>query len=102
MDITTIGNDKYGETLYRVYIATGTAWYKVFQVYAYNESEAVDMVADHCEENEFEGLYTDFYGIADECEVGQSVDEYVEAHNLICCGNHGIYIEIAGIECLSK
>lgn len=98
MDTTIIGTDEYGEHLYRVYISTGTAWYKVFQVYAYNESEAVDMVADHVEENEFEGLYTDFYGIADECEVGQSVDEYVEAHNLICCGSHGIYLEIASIE----
>lgn len=96
--MTTIGSNSCGENLYRVYIGTGTAWYKVFQVYAYNEQEAVDMIADYIEENEFDGLYTDFYGIADECEAGQSVDEYAEANNLICCGNHGIYMEIAGIE----
>lgn len=98
MNITTIGTNYHGEKCYRVYLATGTAWLKVFQVYAYNEQEAVDLVADYCEEHEFEGLYTDFYGLADECEVGQSVDEYAEAHNLICCGNHGIYLEVAGLE----
>lgn len=98
MDTTVIGNDKYGEHLYRIYIATGTAWYKVFQVYAYNESEAVDMVADYVEENEFEGLYADYYEIFDLCDFGQTVSEYAEANNLICCGNHGIYLEVAGIE----
>lgn len=94
----TIGSNSYGENLYRVYIGTGTAWYKVFQVYAYNESEAVDLVADYCEEHELEGLYADYYTIADECETGESVDEFIEAHNLTCCGNHGIYLEVAGLE----
>ena len=78
MNITTIGTNNYGEKCYRVYLATGTAWYKVFQVYAYNESEAVDMVADYCEDNELHGLYSDYYDIADECEAGQTVDEYAE------------------------
>jgi hypothetical protein len=98
MDITTIGTNYYGEKYYRVYLATGTAWYKVFQVYAYNESEAVDMVADYVEENELEGLYADYWELFDLCDVGQTVDEYAEAHNLICCGNHGIYLEVAGLE----
>ena len=100
MDIT-IGNDKYGEHLYRIYISTGTAWYKVLQVYAYNESEAVDMVADYVEENEFEGLYFDYYELFDLCE-DETVGEYAESNNLTCCGNHGIYINVAGIECLDK
>lgn len=98
MNIPTIGSNSCGETLYRVYIATGTAWLKVFQAYAYNEQEAVDMVADYCEEHELCGLYSDYYEIADECENGQNVDEYAETHNLICCGNHGIYLEVSGIE----
>ena len=93
-----IGTNNYGEHLYRVYIGTGTAWYKVFQVYAYNESEAVDMVADYVEENEFEGLYADYYEIFDLCDFGETVGEYAEAHGLICCGNHGIYLEVAGLE----
>ncbi len=98
MNITTIGTNYHGEKCYRVYLATGTAWYKVFQVYAYSESEAVDLVADHIEEHEYEGLYADYYEIADLCGPGQSVDEYVEAHGLICCGNHGIYLDVAGLE----
>ena len=98
MDITTIGLNSYGESLYRIYISTGTAWYKVFQVYAYNETEAVDLVADHCEEHEYEGLYTDYWELFDLCDAGETVEEYAAAHNLICCGNHGIYMEIAGIE----
>ena len=102
MNITTIGTNNHGEHLYRVFIATGTMWLKEFHVYAYNESEAVDLVADYCEEHELEGLYTDYYELFDLCDFGETVEEYAEAHNLICCGNHGIYIEIAGIECLSK
>lgn len=98
MNTTTIGTNYYGEKCYRVYLATGTAWYKVFQVYAHNETEAVNLVADYCEENELEGLYADYYDLADECENGQSVDEYAEANGLICCGNHGIYLQIAGME----
>jgi hypothetical protein len=94
MNISVIGSNDYGEKCYRVYLAKGTAWYKVFQVYAYNESEAIDMVADYVEENGFEGLYFELYDL---CE-GETVGEYAEANNLICCGNHGIYLEIAGIE----
>lgn len=98
MDTITIGSNHYGEKHYRVALGTGTAWVQPFEVYAYNEGEAVDMVADYCEENELEGLYADYYDLADECEVGQSVDEYAEANGLTCCGNHGIYLQIAGME----
>lgn len=99
MNIPIIGSNAYGETLYRIYLGTGTAWHKVFQAYAYNEQEAVDLVVDYCEENELHGLYADYYEIMDLCE-GETVDEYAEAHNLTCCGNHGVYIELAGIEVL--
>ena len=94
----TIGSDSCGEKLYRVYISTGTMWYKVFQVYAYNESEAVDLVADYCEEHELEGLYADYWDIYNNLEIDETFDEFVENHNLICCGNHGIYLEVAGLE----
>ena len=100
MNIPTIGSNAYGETLYRVYLGTGTMWLEEFHAYAYNEQEAVDLVADYCEEHELTGLYADHYELADECKVGQTVDEYAEAHNLICCGNHGIYIELAGVEAI--
>lgn len=98
MNIPTIGSNSCGENLYRVYISTGTMWLKVFHVYAYNETEAVDLVADYCEEHELEGLYTDYWELFDLCDMGETVDEYAESRNLICCGNHGIYLEVAGIE----
>ena len=97
MNIPRIGSGVYDENLYRVYLYTGTAWLKVFEVYANNENEAVDLVADYVEEQNFEGLYFDYYELYDLCE-GETVDEYAEAHNLICCGNHGIYLEVAGLE----
>lgn len=97
-----INKGNHGETLYKVTVGTGLAWVKEFKVYAYNEQEAVDLVADYIEEQEFEGLYGDHYEIADLCEVGQTVDEYAEANNLVCCGNHGIYINVVGIEVIPQ
>ena len=93
-----INEGNHGEKLYAVTLGTRTAWTQTFEVYAYNECEAVDLVADYCEENELEGLYGDFYEVADLCDVGETVDEYADANNLTCCGNHGIYIQILGIE----
>lgn len=96
--MTKINEGNYGENLYRVFLSTGTAWLQEFSVYAYNETEAIDLVADYCEEHELHGLYSDYYELADLCESGETVDEYVEANGLTCCGNHGIYIGIAGME----
>ena len=93
-----INNGNYGENLYAVTLGTGTAWTQTYEVYAYNEGEAVDLVADYCEENEFEGLYSDHYELADFCEIGETVDEYAEANGLTCCGNHGIYIQLIEIK----
>ena len=93
-----INEGNHGEKLYRVLLGTGTIYLEEFYVYAYNETEAADLVADYCEEHEFCGLYGDFYDLADLCENGETVDEYAEANGLICCGNHGIYIELARIE----
>lgn len=93
-----INEGNYGEKLYKVTLGTGTAIAQVYEVYAYHETEAVDLVADYCEENELGGWYTDHYELADLCENGETVDEYAEANGLTCCGNHGIYIQILGIE----
>lgn len=95
MNAIVIGSNSCGENLYEAYIGTGTAWCMVFKAYAYNEQEAVDLIADYCEEHELHGLYSDYYELADLCETGQSVEEYAEANNLTCCGNHGIYLEVA-------
>jgi hypothetical protein len=58
----------------------------------------VDLVADRIEAEELTGLYFDHYEVADLCEVGETVDEYAEANGLVCAGNHGIYIQVLGIE----
>ena len=69
-----INNGNYGETLYKVTLGTGTVWTQSYEVYAYNETEAVDLVADYVEEQEFGGLYSDYYELADLCEM-ETVDE---------------------------
>lgn len=91
----------YGEHLYCVHVGTGTAWAMEFIVGAYDEQQAIDIIADFLEEKE-SVLVTDYYDLYDMCEAGQTVDEYAEANNLICAGNHGVYISIAGIKEESK
>lgn len=86
-----------GEKLYTVSLNTGLAWLQEYSVYAYNEQDAVDLVADYLEAKDLTGLYSDHYELADLCEVGETVDEYAKANNLICAGNSGIYISVAGI-----
>ena len=90
--------NKYGESKYRVTLGTGTAWTEQFDVYAYNEQAAVDKVADLVEEQELPGLYADYYELFHCCDNGETVDEYAEANGLTCCGNHGIYVQVIGIE----
>ena len=97
MSVIKIGTNDHGEHHYRIFIVTGTMWLQEFHVHAYNESEAIDLVADYCEEHKLRGLYFERYELVNP-RNGETVDEYAEAHNLTCCGNHGIYIEIAGLE----
>ena len=86
------------ENLYTITVGTGLAWTEEFKVYAFNEQEAIDLVADHIEAKELKGLYSDHYELADLCEGNKTVDEYAEANGLTCCGNHGIYLQIIDIE----
>lgn len=89
--------NEYGEKLYRVYVRTGTAWNDVREVYAYNEQEAIDKVVDRLEKEE-SNLVVDYYDIYDMCDTGETVDEFAEANDLICAGNHGLYIGIDRVE----
>lgn len=98
MSCITIGTSNYGTKHYRIFINTGTAWLQEFHVYAYNEQEAIDTIADYCAEHEMHGLYADYYEIFDCAGYGITVDEYAEMNNLICCGNHGVYMSVARIE----
>ena len=86
------------EQLYTVTLGTGTMWTQSYSVYAYNEQEAIDLVADHIEEQELHGLYCDWYELADICGVGETPESYAESHNLTCAGNHGIYVEILDVK----
>lgn len=97
MNIIEIGANHHGERYYHIFIGTGTAWLQEFHVYAYGIPEAVDLVADYCEEH-LPGLCADHYELFDLCDVGETVDEYAEAHNLTCCGNNGVYIDLVRVE----
>lgn len=86
-----------GEILYTVSLNTGTAWLETYGVYAYDEQDAVDLIADYLEANELHGLYCDWYEIMDNCGFGETPEEYAESMNMICAGNHGVYISVADI-----
>ena len=96
----TIGNNNHGEKSYKIGLWTGTAWIAEYKVYAYNEQEACDLLADYVEENERNDNHMYYYEYAYLFEHSDytSVDEYAEANNLTCCGNHGIYLEIESIK----
>lgn len=94
-----INEGNYGEKLYEVTVGAGLVWAKVFEVYAYSAGEAIDLVADYCQEHEeLQGLWGDHYELADLCEIGETVEQYARKHNLTCCGNSGIYMAITDIE----
>ena len=96
MQIINEGN--HGEKLYKVILGTGTIRTEDFLVYAYNETEAVDLVADYVSDKELEGLYADYWELFDCADIGETVQEYADANGLTCCGNHGIYVQIIGLE----
>ncbi len=82
----------------RVLLGTGSMFPQEFHVQADNKTTASNLVADYCTEYELHGLYADHYELVDLCEAGQTVDEFASVHNLTCCGKHGVYINIIGIE----
>ena len=88
--------NKYGEKQYEVLIGTGTAFPYKETVWAYNEQEALDTVVDHLEEIDSAFVF-DYYDIYDMCEVGQTVDEYAEEHNLVTAGNSGLFVDVVDI-----
>lgn len=92
-----INNKADGDRLYAVALHTGFWFMRGINVYAINEAEAIDTIADYVEMHEPQ-LCHDHYALADLCEENQTVEDYAEANNLICAGNHGVYISVAGIE----
>ena len=82
--------------LFRVYVNTGFVHPYTKIVEAFSEQEAFDTVADYLEEKESAFVMT-YDEILKEREVGQSAEGYIAAHNLVCCGNHGVYLVPGGI-----
>ena len=75
-----------------------------FKVTAYDEQSAINLVADYIENHKWTNLY---YGnfelkVMAECSKWKTADVFAEAHNLTCCGNHKIYIELLNIEEVSE
>lgn len=98
--MTTINEATCGEKTYMVSIGTGLVWANLYKVAAYHETEAADLVADYLEEYGDTGLYyehAELEALAG-CTKYKTAEALAEAHNLTCCGNHGIYIELLNIE----
>ena len=85
---------------YKIFIGTGSMHIQEFHVSANNETEALALIADYCEENEMHWLYADYYEIFDLCDVGETVSEYAARQDLTECGEHGVYMQIKGIEAI--
>ena len=98
--MTIINEATCGEKTYIVSLGTGLLWASLYKVAAYNEQSAVDLVADYLEDHKCTGLYFDHFEleVVAECTEYKTADSYAEAHNLTCCGNHGVYIELLNIE----
>jgi len=82
---------------YRVSVNSGLAWPYSNIVTAFSEQEAVDKTADELEKSG-SAFVTTYDELLEQREPGQSAEEYAEANNLICCGNHGIYMGVVSIE----
>jgi hypothetical protein len=83
---------------YRVLLGTSSFYPQEFHVCANDKDEALNLVGDYCEENGLHTLYSDRYEIADLCKVGETVEEHAAALHMTCCGKHGVYVELFGIE----
>lgn len=101
-----INKPTYGEKTYIVSLATGTAWLDPYQVSAYNEQEAIDKLADYIEGKGYKNLYFEYGMLRVMAEYSHgkyaNAEEYADAHGLVCCGNHGIYIHLISVEEVSK
>lgn len=97
----TINSGNYGEKCYKIYLNTGTAWLEEFKVYAYSESEAIEELAKLVVDAGFDGLWFSHFQLANEVDLGESVDEYAANHGLIAC-DKGVYLPVARMEEISN
>jgi hypothetical protein len=90
-------NNYNGEQLFKITLGTG----EDFKVYAFDEQEAVNLLADHLVEEEQVWSYSIYQEIATLCDIGQSVSEYIEENNMYFADNQDIYIQVAEIQTIS-
>ena len=85
-----------GANTYDITIGEG-AYYRAF---AYDLDTAIDLVADHLVSVNATQLYFDAFtfGIMAEHSNYRNVELFAKAHNLICCGKDGIYVEITSVK----
>lgn len=85
-----------GENTYKITVGESTK----YQVSAFDLSSALDLVANHIECHEVTDLYIDAFTLdmMAKCSKYQTADAYAKAHNLVCCGTNGIYLEITSIK----
>ena len=92
-------NSECGDRVFKVSLDTGTINLAVFIVDARHEQEALDRVIDFCEENEYDGLFSEYTELEEEAyEEDMDVEEYIEECNLTCGGNSCLYVGLRGIE----
>lgn len=96
--IEMVNENFYDEPKWLVLVGLGFVWTLAFGVYAPNEQEAVDLVVDYIEERRYVGAYETVDTLRESCEAGESVEEAAESQGYTCCGNHGVYLQISGIE----
>ena len=58
-DVITIGSPEYGEKGFRVELGNGGLYSVKFNVYAYNEQDALDAAVDYAERKGWNGLFWD-------------------------------------------
>lgn len=96
--MSAINENTYnGEQLYQITLTTK----EKFKVYASDEEEAINLLADHLVEEKQIWSYSTYQEIATLCDIGQSVSEYIEENQMYFANNQDIYIQVEEIKTIS-
>lgn len=84
---------------YKVNVNAGVAWLRSVVVEAFSERAAVDTVADSLKGSRFVLTREEIEKMK---SPEETVEEYAEANNLVCCGSEGVYMSVDSIETLEN
>lgn len=84
---------------YKVNVNAGVAWLLSVVVEAFSESAAVDTAADSLKGSRFVLTREEIEKLK---SPEETVEEYAEANNLVCCGSEGVYMSVDSIETLEN